>query len=186
MATAIGEYGLGWLRAENVVADQPDVAALVRTYSATLYRVAYSVLRNPAEAEDAVQETFLRVVERPHQIIAIRDLRPWRIRITWNLALDRRRRIRPQQMNGITEAALISAAPSADQQITGTTQIAAVLAAIDRLPKREREVLLLTAVEELTTAEIAAILDRSESSVRSLIFRARIHLKQRLEKGGWR
>jgi RNA polymerase sigma-70 factor (ECF subfamily) len=76
--------------------------------------------------------------------------------------------------------------PSADQQITGTTEIAAVLAAIDLLPNKEREVLLLTAVEELTTTEIATILKRSESSVRSLIFRARTHLKQRLEKGGWR
>jgi len=186
MATAIGEYGLGWLRAENVVAVEPDVAALVATYSPTLYRVAYSVLRNSAEAEDAVQETFLRVVERRTQTAAIRDLRPWLIRITWNLALDRRRRIRPQQMDGITEAALISPQPSADQKITGTTEIAAVLAAIDHLPKKEREVLLLTAVEELTTLEIAAILDRTESSVRSLIFRARTHLKQRLEKGGWR
>jgi RNA polymerase sigma-70 factor (ECF subfamily) len=89
-------------------------------------------------------------------------------------------------MDAITEAALIAVQPSADQQITGTTEIAAVLAAIDLLPNKEREVLLLTAVEELTTTEIATILKRSESSVRSLIFRARTHLKQRLEKGGWR
>jgi RNA polymerase sigma-70 factor (ECF subfamily) len=60
-------------------------------------------------------------------------------------------------------------------------RLAKVLAAVDRLPQREREVLLLTAIEELTIAEIAAVLKKSESSVRSLLFRARAHLQQRLE-----
>ena len=58
----------------------------------------------------------------------------------------------------------------------------AVLDAIDRLPMREREVVLLSAMEELSTAEIGAVLGRSESSVRSLLFRARGHLRERLER----
>jgi RNA polymerase sigma-70 factor (ECF subfamily) len=49
------------------------------------------------------------------------------------------------------------------------------------LPGKEREALLLSAMDELTSAEIAAVLGRSESSVRSLLFRARAHLHQRLE-----
>jgi RNA polymerase sigma-70 factor (ECF subfamily) len=58
----------------------------------------------------------------------------------------------------------------------------AVMNAIDRLPLREREALLLSAMEELSTAEIGGVLGRSESSVRSLLFRARGHLRERLER----
>jgi len=49
------------------------------------------------------------------------------------------------------------------------------------LPKKERQALLLSAMDELSTAEIGSVLGRSESSVRSLLFRARTHLRQRLE-----
>ena len=74
------------------------ISALVEEYSATLYRVAYSVCRNSAEAEDAVQETFLRVLRHQDQLGEIRDLRVWLVRITWNVVLDRKRRakVRPE------------------------------------------------------------------------------------------
>ena len=58
---AIGEQALRWFSAESAVAE-PDLTALVRGYSGLLYRVALSVLRNPAEAEDVVQDAFLRVL----------------------------------------------------------------------------------------------------------------------------
>ena len=54
---------------------------------------------------------------------------------------------------------------------------------IERLPKENRDVLLLSAMDELRTAEIAKVVGRSESSVRSLLFRARARLRERLEKG---
>ena len=61
----------------------------------------------------------------------------------------------------------------------------AVLREMDRLPKgRAGEVLVLSAVEELGTAEMAIVLGRSESGVRALLFRARTRLRERLEKGG--
>src|SRR4051794_31167601 len=73
------------------------ISALVEEFSGTLYRVAYSVSRNAAEAEDAVQETFLRVLRHQDQLGEIRDLRVWLVRITWNVVLDKKRRskIRP-------------------------------------------------------------------------------------------
>ena len=74
--------------------------------------VAHSVLRNQAEAEDVVQDTFVRVIEHRHKLPAIRDLRVWLVRITWNLALDRCRRIRPEQMDDLFSASLVSARPA--------------------------------------------------------------------------
>jgi RNA polymerase sigma-70 factor (ECF subfamily) len=62
-----------------------DLAALVETYSALLFRVAHSVLRSRAEAEDVVQDAFVRVLEHRGSLSSIRDMRVWLIRIAWNL-----------------------------------------------------------------------------------------------------
>ena len=177
---AIGEHSLQWFAAERVD-DGPDLPALVQLYSGLLYRVALSLVRNPSEAEDVVQDVFLRVLQRQPELAAIVDLRPWLVRIAWNLALDRRRRPRPQQMDESFAEALVSADLPADEALEEAGRIRQVLGAIERLPGKEREALLLSAMDELTSAEIAAVLRRSESSVRSLLFRARAHLRQRLE-----
>ncbi len=177
---AIGERSLQWFVAERVV-EEPDLAALVQVYSGLLYRVALSLLHNPAEAEDVVQDVFLHLLQRKRELAAIVELRPWLVRIAWNLALDRRRRIRPEQMDEVFAEGLIAADLPADQAIAEAARIRHVLAAMDGLPQRERQALLLSAMDELNSVEIAAVLGRSESSVRSLLFRARNHLRQRLE-----
>jgi len=177
--TAIGEQSLRWFSAERVET-APDLAALVRDYSALLYRVALSLLRNQAEAEDVVQDVFVRVLQRKGELGGIVEVRPWLVRIAWNLALDRRRRIRPEQMDEVFAASLVSADLPADQALAEAGSIQRVLGVMERLPKKEREALLLSAMDELSTAEIGAVMGRSESSVRSLLFRARTHLRERL------
>ena len=177
---AIGEQSLQWFSAERVLAE-PDLPALVRDYSALLYRVALSILRNPAEAEDVVQDVFLRVLRCQPELGRIVAVRPWLVRIAWNLALDRRRRVRPEQMDDAFAAGLAAANLPADEALAEARRIAQVFAAIERLPRKERQALLLSAMEELSTAEIGAVLGRSESSVRSLLFRARARLRERLK-----
>ena len=177
---AIGEQSLQWFAAERVV-EEPDLAELVQVYSRLLYRVALSLLHNSTEAEDVVQDVFLRVLERKRELGDIAELRPWLVRIAWNLALDRRRRIRPEQMDEVFAEGLIAADLPADEALAEAGRIRRVLGAMERLPRREREALLLSAMDELNAAEIGAVLGRSESSVRSLLFRARTHLRQRLE-----
>ena len=76
-----------------------DLAAIVEAYSTLLFRVANSVLRSKTEAEDVVQDVFLRVLEHRLSLSTVRDMRVWLIRIAWNLALDRRRRKRPEQLD---------------------------------------------------------------------------------------
>jgi RNA polymerase sigma-70 factor, ECF subfamily len=157
-----------------------DLAALVDTYSSLLFRVAHSILRNRSEAEDTVQDTFLRVLQHRSTLPAVRDLRVWLIRIAWNLALDRRRRIQPGQMDDLFAQTLVATHLPADQALAEAQHIHLVLRELDRLPKDERQALLLSALEELTTPEIAQILGRSESAVRALLFRARTRLRTRL------
>src|SRR5581483_6119268 len=163
------------------------IAQLVAEYSTALYRVAFSVTRNAAEAEDAVQETFLRVLRHESRLAEIRDYRVWLVRIVWNIVLDKKRRAktRPEGEDIADHARVLTSGDrSADATAISSQEHARILALIDRLPAREREALLLSAVEELTTAEIAAALDTTESSVRSRIFRARRELSVLLEKEG--
>ena len=176
----------GWnvaLVSPHAATSETDLTALVDTHAALLFRVAHSILRNPAEAEDIVQDTFLRVIEHRLELPTVRDLRVWLVRITWNLAIDRRRRIRPDQLDDQFAAALVARTAPADKALADARQVAAVLREIDRLPKPERHALLLSALDELTITEISTLLNRTESAVRALLFRARAHLRQRLEKG---
>ena len=176
---AIGEQSLALFSAETVLAE-PDLGALVRDYSGLLYRVAVSLLRNSAEAEDVVQDVFLRVLQRQGELGRIAEIRPWLVRIAWNLAIDRTRRVRPEQMDEMFAAELVSGDTPADEAIEEANRIGRVLNAIERLPKLERQVLLLSAMQELSHAEIAAVVGKSESSVRSLLFRARARLRKRI------
>jgi RNA polymerase sigma-70 factor, ECF subfamily len=152
------------------------LSSLVDQYSGALYRVAFSVLRNPADAEDAVQEAFLRVLRHRDTLGEVRDHRVWLIRIVWNIVLDRKRRAKTRpETDDVADLARVlpSNGLSAEELAAAAQHHAHVLACVDQLPEKEREVLVLSAFEELTSVEIATVLDITESSVRSRLFRAR-------------
>lgn len=174
----------GWMEIPNSAvnerlqeqADEDALAALVTEYASTLYRVAFSVLRNPADAEDAVQEAFLRVLRHRDSLAEVRDRRVWLIRIVWNIVLDRKRRAKTRpETDDVAELARVlpSNGLSAEQLASAAQHHAHVLACVERLPAKEREVLLLSAFEDLSSVEIATVLGITESSVRSRLFRAR-------------
>jgi RNA polymerase sigma-70 factor (ECF subfamily) len=152
------------------------IAALVDEYAGTLYRVAYSVLRNAADAEDAVQETYLRVLRHRDTLSEIRDARVWLVRIVWNVVLDRKRRSKTRpETDDVSELARVlpAAGLTAEERVAGAEHHASVLRAVEQLPAKEREVLILSAFEELSSVEIAQVLGTTESTVRSRLFRAR-------------
>ena len=190
METVEGQV-VGWLEAEAVARPEQDahakVTALVEEFSTTLYRVAYSVTRNAADAEDVVQETFLRVLRHADKLGEVRDYRVWLVRITWNLVLDRKRRAktRPQVDNFDELARILPAEELSAEKLAITAQgHARILRLIETLPEREREVLLLSAVKELSTVEIALVLKTTESTIRSRLYRARHALAGMLEQEG--
>jgi RNA polymerase sigma-70 factor (ECF subfamily) len=174
----------GWMELPSRVVDEEArnnaaeeaVAALVTTYAGTLYRVAFSVLRNAADAEDAVQEAFVRVLRHKDRLDEVRDRRVWLIRIVWNVVLDRKRRMKTRpETDDVAE--LVRVLPwqglSAEELASAAEHHARVLGCVDRLPEKERQVLVLSAFEELPSVEIAEVLGITESSVRSRLFRAR-------------
>jgi len=156
--------------------EEEALAALVSQYASTLYRVAFSVLRNPSDAEDAVQETFLRVLRHRNGLGEIRDHRVWLIRIVWNIVLDRKRRAKTRpETDDVSELARVLPATglSAEESAAAAQHHAHVLELVERLPAKEREVLVLSAFQELSSVEIAGVLGATESTVRSRLFRAR-------------
>jgi RNA polymerase sigma-70 factor (ECF subfamily) len=163
------EESLALLSSTRSAESEIDVAALVeqmvQRHSALLFRVAHSLLRSRA---------------------AVRDDRVWLVRITWNLALDRLRRRRSRPGDPEFVDSLIAPGTPADRAIEESRHMHAALLEIERLPKQERQVLLLSSLEDLETAEIAAVIGRSEAAVRGLLFRARNRLRERLEKAGYR
>jgi RNA polymerase sigma-70 factor (ECF subfamily) len=182
---ALEEFSLRWFRNDSATGeldDVADVAPLVEAWSPLLFRIAHSVVRSRAEAEDVVQDTFVRVLEHRTRLPDVRDQRVWLVRIAWNLALDRRRRRRPDQMDDSLADTLSSLEISTDRILAGAQQMQTVLAALDRLPGPEREALVLSAFDELTTAEMAVVLHRSEGAVRALVSRARARLRKRLQQ----
>jgi RNA polymerase sigma-70 factor (ECF subfamily) len=152
------------------------LAALVAEYAGTLYRVAYSVLRNAADAEDAVQEAFMRVLRHQESLGEVRNQRVWLIRIVWNVVLDRKRRMktRPETDDvAEMERVLPAGGMTAESRVAAAEHHAHVLRCVEQLPAKERQVMLLSAFEELNSVEIAEVVGITESSVRSRLFRAR-------------
>lgn len=183
MSTSQAMYA-GWMEIPDSAVDElartqaedATLAAMVGEYAGALYRVAYSVLRNAADAEDAVQEAFLRVLRHRDTLHEVRDQRVWLIRIVWNIVLDRKRRAKTRpETDDVSELARVlpSDGLSAEQIASAAQHHAHVLACVDQLPEKEREVLHLSAFQELNSVEIAQVLGITESSVRSRLFRAR-------------
>jgi RNA polymerase sigma-70 factor (ECF subfamily) len=153
-----------------------SLAEMVYQYSPLLTRVARSVTRDTNEAEDVVQETFLRVLRHHKKVPELRDPRNWLIRIAWNLALDRKRRAKRRRWTDNFEEvsrSLTTSELSADAVLISAQRHTGVLGLIDTLPDREREVFLLSAVNELSTVEIALVLRTTDSTIRSRLYRAR-------------
>jgi RNA polymerase sigma-70 factor, ECF subfamily len=174
---------------EQVILAQPFASAvaadaveqLVRAHARFVFQVAYAVLRHPHDAEDVMQETFLRVVRHQAELAAVRDQRAWLARIAWRLAVDRRRS-RPEMAADPEPllAQLRAGGMDAEQRVVRDQMKQVVAALIAALPAELREPLQLSTVEEMTAGEVAEVLDIPEATVRTRLFRARQLLKERL------
>jgi len=161
--------------------------ALVREYSRLVYRIAFGVLRRHHDAEDATQETFLRVLRYGSRLGQIEDPKPWLARIAWRVAVDRAKQHgRAHEIplddpeGGVDEVA--STATPADETAQGSQFTAVLEKLISALPEKLREPLILSTIEEMSPREIARTLKINEAAVRSRVFRARQVLEEKLAR----
>lgn len=165
-----------------------DLDALVAEHKQMVYRIAYSVLRNHHDAEDAAQDAFLNVIRAAVKLAGVTDRKAWIARIAWNAALDRRSRRagRPAEQSvetlarGVNELRQAGRSP---EQIAAASEMQRLLGQlIQALPGKLREAVILSTVEELSHTELAAALQTSEAAVRARLHQARRLLKEKLDR----
>ena len=158
---------------------------LVRQHSRLVYRIAYAALRSHHDAEDATQETFLRVLRYSSKLAGVENSKTWLARIAWRVAVDRSRQRSGKREVALEDpekplAELPSANAPADQAMHGSQVGVLLERLIAALPEKLREPLILSALEEMSPREVAATLGINEAAVRSRVFRARQILREKL------
>ena len=139
-----------------------------------VFQIAYSVLGNAADAEDAAQEAFLRAYRKRESLREAEKFRFWINRIVFRLALNRkrgfRRRLARDAAWQVTEArAAVDGVKEAEQQM----MVNQLRSEIQRLPEKLRSVLQLSLVEEMEAADVGAVLGIPAGTVRSRLHTAR-------------
>lgn len=159
--------------------------AAVREHARLVYRIAFSVSRNHYDAEDATQETFMRVLRYRRKLEGVEDPKTWIARIAWRVAVEQAKK-RPavsiSESDGADAVSHLRSEEKSAEDVAASNEIALVLQGlITALPDSLRDVMRLATVEELGTSEIAEVLETSEASVRSRLFRARQILRDKLQ-----
>lgn len=160
--------------------DRTAFGDLVRRYERRLLRVLLRFVQDRDLAEDLVQETFLRVYERLHQFDPSRRFGPWLFQIGVNLTLDylRKRKRRGRWLlfsDGKADRPPEPAVVDPRQAIDLKQEVHAVL---DEIPEKYRTVLVLRDLENFSTSEIAAILNRKEATIRWRLAEARTRFQK--------
>jgi RNA polymerase sigma-70 factor, ECF subfamily len=178
-------------RATHLDADRALVAAarqeparfdaLYRKYVAQVYSYAYYELGDHHEAEDITERTFLQAIvalprfeerARPADGDGASTFRVWLFRIARNLVANTRRDRRRHPEAELGVASMTIDPVEVEDRIARGAEAEAAWAAVDRLPGDRRRAVVLRFVEEMSTAEIAGVLGRSEGAVRVLLHRA--------------
>jgi RNA polymerase sigma-70 factor, ECF subfamily len=161
--------------------DPQQFDALYRRYLAHVYNYAFYELGDHHAAEDATERTFLQALTNLHRFEeraqpadgeGASTFRVWLFRIARNIVANERRDRRNHPATAIEAATELAAAADVEQRTVARDEAAAAWRAVSRLPADRRRAIVLRFVEELSTAEIAGVLGKSEGAVRVLIHRA--------------
>lgn len=163
---------------KRTIATDETVRAMVRQHGTAVYRLALSIVRDPALAEDVAQETFIRAWRGCGTYRGEAPLRHWLLRIAHNVAVSTLRTLReeardPQSLPG-------QHAGGVESVVEDRIAIHAALARLDQL---SRSIMILREVEGLTYAEIGKVLDLPLPTVKTRLFRARVTVKKMTEDG---
>jgi len=172
--------------------DRDALRVMMRRHNQRLFRTARAILRDDAEAEDAVQEAYLLAYRSIGDFRGDAKLSTWLVRIVVNEAIGRRRKrdrtAEVIRMDGSADLDDVTdednaSAPERPERAAMRAEARAMLERhIDALPDPFRAVFLLRAVEEMPVDEVAVSLDVPEATVRTRFFRARSLLRERLAR----
>lgn len=161
--------------------DKVAFESIVDLYRPALYNIAKRMLRNSEDANDAVQETFIKALRSLPDFDSKRPIKPWLSRICSNCCVDILRE-RKRNADSLTpyefklESREMGLAEHAENALTRDH----VMTALKRLPRKYRNILLMRHYNDMDVMEIATALNAPEGTVKSWLFRARALLKQSL------
>lgn len=150
---------------------QADIEAIYKRHVQTVYRVCFAYMKNPADTEDAVQETFFRLIRRQPHFENPEHEKAWLIRTASNICKNELKHWRRKQADLDAHADL----PAPEQTESGD-----IMDAIMSLSERCKTVIYLYYYEGYQTAEIAKMLRKPHSTIRNHLREARLLLKERL------
>lgn len=159
---------------------------LMRRYNQRLYRVSRIILRDDAEAEDVMQDAYVRAYQHLHQFAGKAAFSTWLTRIAIHEALARKRRRGRQEeldalpMNGESMSIMKSSDPNPEAATANSQARELLEQAIERLPENYRTVVVMREVEDLSVAETAASLGVTEAVVKTRLHRAHAMLRKEL------
>jgi RNA polymerase sigma-70 factor (ECF subfamily) len=166
--------------------DQDALSPLMARHYQRLYRIALSYLRNPEDALDAVQETFVKAFQHAGRWDGSSEAGPWLTRIAVNQSIDRYRRVRRRRATFAPwdetdhDETKTAEGPSPEQRVAGQEVGQRIAGALGALPERQRAVFVLRHYEEMSLEEIAQSLGMSLGTVKSSLHRAVHRLRERL------
>ena len=179
---ARGEQPLQAARAQELPEEERAArfAELVERQSRFVYRVAYAVVRQVQDAEDVVQETFLKLYRTGAWEEMVEE-KAYLARVTWRIAVDRaaqrRARVADEGLDGLADG---GASPEQDAIASARRELLRRL--IDALPEELRQPLVLGALEEMNSREVGLMMGIPEGTVRTRMMRARAELKRSFEE----
>jgi RNA polymerase sigma-70 factor, ECF subfamily len=179
----------GALSDEAVIArvragDLPVFELIMRRYNQRLFRAARAILRDDAEAEDAVQQAYLSAYAHLDQFAGMARFSTWLMRIAVREALGRRRqrqRLSEVALDGVEESMSNGSDEPTPEQLAARREMGTLVeAAVDQLPDLYRIVFMMREIENLSTSETAECLELSEEAVKVRLHRARAMLRDGL------
>lgn len=147
-----------------------------------LYRIAFALLENRADAEDIVQEAYCKLWDRRNALPPILNPEAFTVRLIRNLCLDYLRKPKVMQTNPETGLLNLAADSTADQQLAQQEEIRIIGRLIDRLPGKQRQVIRLRGIDDCSLEEIEAITGLTSTHIRTLLSRARKAVREQFKK----
>jgi RNA polymerase sigma-70 factor (ECF subfamily) len=149
-----------------------------------LYRMALRMTQNPADAEDVVQETMMKVWSRREQWSQIESIEAFCLTICRNVALDKMRRMEHQEqsLDATVDPADRSHFSNPEEQAIQRDRVRMVRLLISQLPEKQRSCMQLRDIEGKSYKDIAEVLGITEPQVKINIFRARQTIKEKVMK----
>src|SRR2546427_3227395 len=166
--------------------DSPAFECIISRYERRVVSLAMKLLGTMEDAQDAAQEVFLRAYKYLHRLDLQKPIEPWLMRMTVNVCRNIGRK-RQRRLNTFSESETLDS-PATSKSCDPFAGIAEeqerkmLWKALSTLPEKERIAITLRDIEGFSTSEVAAILESSETTVRSQVSRARVRMKDAINQ----